>query len=89
MITREDDQALRFTFRNGATFTLGAKGLRWYLKHDLTSIQGDPLPALASILARQLFRFLGGKKWRGMSFEQWMPCDNYFRTARARQGTHQ
>lgn len=75
---------LRLVFRNGATTNISLGVLRWYLKHDLKSVEGDPIPALVSILARQIFRFLGGKKWHGMSFEEWMDCDNYLHTARAR-----
>lgn len=66
------DSTFRFTLRNGHSFVVDTKALRWLLKHHLKEIQGDPLPALAAILARSLFRSYGGKKWIGVSFEDWM-----------------
>jgi hypothetical protein len=62
----------RFTFRNGRSVVIDRDGMLWHLKHGLKGIEGDPLTALAAKLARSLFRFLGGKKHLGMSFESWM-----------------
>ena len=66
--------AIRFTFRNKASVLVDRECLRYWLKRDLPDIQGDPLPALTLKIARSLFRSRGGRKWLGVTFEDWMTC---------------
>lgn len=66
------DAALRFTLRNGASFLVDVGALRWLFKENLKNNGGDPLPALAAILARKVFRSCGGKRTLGVSFHDWM-----------------
>jgi hypothetical protein len=77
----------RFTYRNGYSVNIDPEAIRWYLEHDLKGIQGELLPALALVIARDVFWDHGGKKRFGIGCKDWVRCDDYSHLIRLKNGT--
>lgn len=65
--------ALRVSYRSGHEVLIERGALRWYLQHELAACADDDIvPALVALVARSLFRSLGGKKHQRSTLQEWV-----------------
>lgn len=72
-VPEKPDIALRVSYRCGHEVLIERGALRWYLRHDLAGCAADDIvPALVALVARSLFRSVGGKKHQRSTIQEWV-----------------
>jgi hypothetical protein len=65
-----------FAYHNGLGLNVDTETIQYYLEHDLKGITGNPLPALAHVIAHEYYD-QGTGSLSGVSFWDWLTSNEY------------